>query len=506
MNTEGDTHIESLFKRQVMEVGSLANTGQYSKAISIIRNTKAIYPKNIFIIALEKQLEKLLALTYSPSLSDPERQKEILGSIPSLAQRAVEAMNNEGPLPTTLPSHHSKERDVAFKKLKEQYFQLADGHMQSSEYQSALEEIRRILILDPDDTTAKEYQVKIEEFIDLKENSVPVPTSPTLQERKPRLDPQPVPPLQQKISPKTRQPVRKERQEEKLQHRRRMEGMSPLSKVLVVSIPALLVVLVAAYLLFRPGSEDPALAINSPVVNKPVASKNTPPTVTKTESEQTAPRVLPDSQVSSNVNDVRLPKQAPPDSKPAAVPRSSPSERISLPVTSASARRTKPANAAPQVKPSVEISKARAESQPVLTTNPNVEELVQKREPKASDLKTPPPAKLEVTPAAPTGNLRTEAPPTMRYGERMPEVIRLVNPKYPPEAWNAGIEGEVVVRVQIDQHGKPIQAKIVKSSSELFNNVVIDAALKSQYSPGMMPTGPVKTWLRLPFTFKRKSN
>jgi periplasmic protein TonB len=511
MNAGDDTHIESLFKRQVMEVDSLASTGQYSKAISTIRNAKAIHPKNIFIIALEKQLEKLLAFTYSPTLADPERQKEILGSIPTLTQRAVEAMNNEGPVPTSLPTHHSKERDVAFKKLKEQYFRLADGHMQRSEYQSALEEIRRVLILDPDDHMAKEYQKKAKELIDLKDNSIPVTTSPTLQEKQPRLHTQPVAPLQEKVVPQTKQPVRKGRREnvteEKAQNQRRVEGMSPLSRILLaVGIPVFLVALVLAYLIVMTDSKDPAPAINSPVVKKFAPSKNTEPIAAKTESEQIAPRVLPDSQASSNVNGVQLPKLVPPDAKPAAVSGSRASKGISLPVTRASAPSTKPANAGSQAKRSIEASKASAELQPALTTNPKVVELVQKRDPKALDLKAPPPAKLEGTSATPTGTLKTEAPARITYGQRMPEVIRLVNPKYPTEAWNAGIEGEVVVRVQIDPNGKPIQAKIVKSSSELFNDVVIDAALKSQYSPGIMPTGPVKTWLRLPFTFKRKAN
>jgi protein TonB len=266
------------------------------------------------------------------------------------------------------------------------------------------------------------------------------------------------------------------------------------------------VALAIAYLSLWADSTDSVPAINSPVVNKPVASKNTEPTATKTESDQTAPRVSPDSQTSSDVNDLHLSKQAPPDTKPSEVSGSGPSEGISLPVAGPSAPSTKPANAGSEVKPSIEPSKASTELQRAVTTNPNVVALSQKHEPKASDLKTPQLAELEVRSTAPTGNTGAEAPAQILYIERMPEVIRLVNPKFPTAAWNAGIEGEVVVRVQIDPDGKPIQAKIVKSSSELFNDVVIDAALKSQYSPGMMPTGPVKTWLRLPFTFKRKAN
>ena len=98
MNVLNETHIDSILKKQIQDIEHLANAGQFSKALATIKSTKTIYPKNIFIIALEKQIEKLLALTYNTNLSDPERQKELTESIPVLVQRAIAGMEKERPV------------------------------------------------------------------------------------------------------------------------------------------------------------------------------------------------------------------------------------------------------------------------------------------------------------------------------------------------------------------------------------------------------------------------
>lgn len=99
-----------------------------------------------------------------------------------------------------------------------------------------------------------------------------------------------------------------------------------------------------------------------------------------------------------------------------------------------------------------------------------------------------------------------EPPTTIKMTERKAEIIRLVNPQFPESAQRAGIQGEVLVRVQIGPEGKPVQAKIVRSTSAVFNDAVIDAVMRSEYSPGVMSSGPVTSWITLPFTFKMKKN
>jgi protein TonB len=224
--------------------------------------------------------------------------------------------------------------------------------------------------------------------------------------------------------------------------------------------------------------------------------------------EQPAPQVLPDSQARSNGNDLNITQDVQLGAKPATVSSRDASEGISLALNGVSDPSTRPSGVGSDVaRPSIERSKTVAEQQPVVLANPNAKELAQQQEQKeVSDLKTPTLAKLEVRSATPTNNSESEAPPSIAYIERKPEIIRLVNPKFPTAAWNAGVEGEVVVKVQIGTDGKPIQAKIVKSCSELFNDAVIEAVLSSQFSPRIISTGPVTTWLQMPFTFKRKAN
>ena len=92
------------------------------------------------------------------------------------------------------------------------------------------------------------------------------------------------------------------------------------------------------------------------------------------------------------------------------------------------------------------------------------------------------------------------------FTERKPEIVRLTKPGFPEAARSAAMEGEVLVKVLIDTEGKPLKAKIVTSTNDIFNDAVIDAVMNSQYSPGVMPSGPVATWLTIPFVFKRNAS
>jgi protein TonB len=68
----------------------------------------------------------------------------------------------------------------------------------------------------------------------------------------------------------------------------------------------------------------------------------------------------------------------------------------------------------------------------------------------------------------------------------------------------AKLQGEVKLRVQISPEGKPIQVRIVDSTNPQFNEAAIEAVMKSEFSPGMMPTGPVTSWITIPIHFKRQ--
>jgi len=103
----------------------------------------------------------------------------------------------------------------------------------------------------------------------------------------------------------------------------------------------------------------------------------------------------------------------------------------------------------------------------------------------------------------PTEPVEKKPEATKIYEERLPQVKKIEQPRFPDAARQLGINGEVIVRVQISTEGKPLQAKIVKSSNVVFNDPVIEVVMKGEYLPGTMSSGPVTTWITIPFRFSR---
>jgi protein TonB len=98
---------------------------------------------------------------------------------------------------------------------------------------------------------------------------------------------------------------------------------------------------------------------------------------------------------------------------------------------------------------------------------------------------------------------QTDAPPVVPdfvAVEKEPEIVKLVKPVY-PELLKA--DGQVVIKVLIDTEGKPVQTKILKSTNKVFEQAVVNAVMKSTYSPAQMGQGPVAAWLTIPFRFKQ---
>lgn len=79
------------------------------------------------------------------------------------------------------------------------------------------------------------------------------------------------------------------------------------------------------------------------------------------------------------------------------------------------------------------------------------------------------------------------------------------NLKYPEIARKAGVEGRVMVHVQIDEKGNVVNTKILVS---LGNNgcdeAAIDAIKSVKWKPAMQRDRPVKVWVAIPVVFKLK--
>ena len=96
----------------------------------------------------------------------------------------------------------------------------------------------------------------------------------------------------------------------------------------------------------------------------------------------------------------------------------------------------------------------------------------------------------------------TPAPMPFVAIESQPEIIKREPAQYPEIAIKMGIQGRVTVEVTVDAQGKPIQAKVVKSSSDVFNDAAVEAVMKYVFKPAMMTTGPITAKVYIPIDFR----
>jgi protein TonB len=126
-------------------------------------------------------------------------------------------------------------------------------------------------------------------------------------------------------------------------------------------------------------------------------------------------------------------------------------------------------------------------------------------EPPKSDppkVSTPATESIPPKPAPPAVEPPRTSTPAFIPVERDPQIVKLEKPEFPSFVWKMGIEGQVVVRVLIDPNGKPLDSQILKSTNTVFEQPVIEAVMKSQFNPAQMGQGPVAAWLTIPFKFR----
>ena len=497
MDSTNNIHITSDLGQQCHEIRQLTAEGQYSTALGVIRSLRASDPKNIFVIALEKQIEKLLALLYDPALSDPQQQQEIIESIPNLLQRALEQVKKNEVRPSADEIRHTDERQAALANLKSSYFRLADGYLKNRQYLEALDEIKRVLILEPENERAKQYEQRIEECLRNESSST------TVEEGTGKITPQPGEKQHPKKAvpepvPLPRAEIRTRPTHEQTQEKSDLPSKNgSFTRILIVSTALLGASLTGLYFIFGPEGENPAPA--SPVVSSNVTTGGTnqkPPEVKEPERTSTINTPV------INVSETQ--KESTQSSRPESIP---------VVVEKVVKKEPSPAEPAPRVKkatPRVETASS-SRPQEKITEKRAVTDLKDIASNSivpspVKEVKPAPLSKIEVVNSAPASPPESRSTLPTTFTERKPEVVRLTKPQFPEAARSTSLEGEVLVKVLIDPQGKPVQAKIVKSTNDVFNEAVIDAVMSSQYSPGVMPSGPVSTWLTIPFTFKRNSN
>lgn len=73
---------------------------------------------------------------------------------------------------------------------------------------------------------------------------------------------------------------------------------------------------------------------------------------------------------------------------------------------------------------------------------------------------------------------------------------------YPQIARDAGIEGDVVARVLVDQYGKYLDHKIIKQQHPILAKAVQSKVDRLQFTPAVQGGKPIKFWVNIPFSFK----
>lgn len=421
---------------QVFEIKTMAESGQFADALIRLRKIKPLYPRNTFLVALEKQLERLLVLPRGSEPSEQQR-RELVGSLPALVKGAAESLRQQQPArpqpaeQPPAPKPDLSEKEAARNQLKEQYFHHADEYLKKGAYGSALVEIRRVKIIAPDDPTVIEYERTIRQLVELQQRTGVKPQdqeqnapegmdSPrTGVEASPTAAP-PVREFDESTVPLSEQAAPIEAPPAPPRHSRVVPAILAVVAVAGLAIAALA-------LLSNPEqgmqeevsdkaaeSASTAAPIETPAVQEPafmVSTKGQSPAVQKTDEVPAPPKAAP---------------------------------------------RTEPKQAIPAQEKADAIAKTQ---EPAVAVAPPAE--------------------------------------TMPV-ERDPEIVRLEQPIF-PQSSTGPTGGEVIIMVQIDPDGKPIRTMVAKSTNPSLNSAIVTAVLRSTYRPATTPDGPATKWLTIPF-------
>ncbi len=436
MSVQLDNRIQSSLSSRLGDALRKANEGNYDRAIEIIGEISAVDSRNTYMIAFQRQIQKLRSLDQDRSPSSQDQRRQILLTIPAIFEHAVaNAREHEGTM--VLPSPGDREK--ALEEVKRQYLRKADEFMETGNYEHALAEIRRANIVHPNDPDVKNYEDRITQIVALQhlptteEAGPPSPAPPEIMSTGGTEAATIIAPSIEEAAPVVHEEIGTELVVGEPQQARPKFWLAAATL-------ALLLVVGSLYLHLSGGGEE-QLPAQSPNGNSTAAGGSTI-----------------DENVSGSVdqsND-RIPVENISISPPAVIAtRSSPPPGQSAPAT---------------------------ESDP--------------REPLPNIRKSQPTGAMG-SPRKP------DVPDPLFLSQRVPSLVRFVPPEYPEIAKSLGLEGSVKLKVKIGVDGKPTQIRIIESSNQLFNDAAIEAIRKSQFSPGMMPSGPVSSWVEIPVVFKK---
>ncbi len=479
MSPKGNSEVHVSIGKKLSDAQALAEAGRYTECLAMINQAKKIEQSNVYILAFEKQVEQLISYGEAGILND-EQRTDILESIPGIIERALEGRTPEKksasqPSVGSLPPEGRLEKTAALEWLKNQYFQHAHEYVRIGEYQHALAEIRRVFIIEQDNRLARDFEKQIEGLAALSDGhrTAPAKTKSPAPAQAPPPSPAPPSPKEElEFVPMLTEEWSSPDATASVPVAQPQSARQEISTLVSSLIIVLTVVIVASSLFYywtqiHVQRKEVVGRIASPAYSGEV-SYSSPTTAEQTfvisttqkEAGSQSPQVTPDSSAPHTILEPEI--------------------AASLPPARSTARQETP------VAPKVGAATPRKEEAPQRTqlTSPGTT---------ARPDSQSPPSLAEArneAPAEPFVAIETE-----------PKIVKLEKPRFPDNAIANGLEGQVIVQVQIDKEGKPAQIKIIKSSNVLLEPAVIDAVNKSQFSPAQMTGGPVAAWMRISFKF-----
>jgi len=494
--TAQDTRGSSPVARLLAEAQSKAESGSYADAIAAVRNAKTLEPKNVYILAFERQAEQLHELQTSNALTD-EQRGDILESIPSIIEKAVELSRTSSGVtnvsglgrPLTNLETERQEKAAALEWLKNQYFQHAHEYVRKGEYSHALAEIHRIYIIDPGNKVAKDFEKQIDQLAVLKTQHVTKihlgiappgiarpglpPATDAMKERGSRLpDSEPLPIMTEEwSSPQQllRTPPKPAAKAPEPRAKKKGNGL------LVFLIILTVIVVVAAIFWYYQRAVSRKIVADPTALSPPVAERFLGAPVQTAEQSFVVSASAPDS--ASNPRVTRIPDEDNRGTDLAALTTDGTGSRTMI--------------ASPGGDESVQNKREPDESGRLSMTTP-------------LQAVTTAPEQEQPLAVASLKSKDTAEPPSFVDLEKQASIIKLEDPKFSSFAYERGIEGQIVIQVQIDQNGTPTETVTLKSTNDVLIEPVIAAVMNSRFAPARMPSGPVSSWITIPFKFSRK--
>ncbi len=139
---------------------NLVDEDEFEEALKVVREELEHWGGSIYLLAFEHQVEQLRDFSSGDESMEMQRL-DILDSLPGLAEKAAE---KPGITFRDLPHRETPtpdEQEATRRWLLSQYLQHAYHFLVQKEYASALTEVRRMYILDPANTLAKDLETRL---------------------------------------------------------------------------------------------------------------------------------------------------------------------------------------------------------------------------------------------------------------------------------------------------------------------------------------------------------